>query len=155
MHLCGLGGGVMTIQDHGARLVAHLAELRGERAQILAGIPNDMCGDEADRATNVDGYAHLASLDDRIAAVEADLEAASGSGTAPGVVAVGTVVGLDFGDGTEQFLVASAGHGDPNLPVVTPSSPLGRALIGAKVGARLTYEPGRGRRAEVTVTEVA
>jgi len=144
----------MTIQDHGARLAAHLAELRGERAQILADIPVLMCGDEADRATNVDGYAHLASLDGRIAAVESDLAAASTSAAKPGVVAVGSVVGLDFGDGTEQFLVASANHGDPDLPVVTPGSPLGRALIGAKVGARLAYEPGPGRRAEVTVTEV-
>jgi transcription elongation factor GreA len=145
----------MTIQDHGARLAAHLAELRGERAQILADIPVLVSGgDDADRATNVDGYAHLASLDDRIAAVEADLEAASASTATSGKVSVGSLVGLDFGDGTEQFLVASANHGDPDLPVVTPSSPLGRALIGAEVGARLTYEPGPGRRAEVTVTEV-
>ena len=144
----------MTIQDHGARLAAHLAELRGERAQILADIPVIMSGDEADRATNVDGYAHLASLDDRIAAVEADLEAASSTGNTSGKVSIGSLVGLDFGDGPERFLVASANHGDPDLPVVTPASPLGRALIGAEVGARLTYEPGPGRRAEVTVTEV-
>jgi transcription elongation factor GreA len=140
----------MTIQDHGARLTAHLAELRGERAQILADIPNVMAGDEADRATNVDGYAHLASLDDRIAAVEAD----SVSSAKSGKVSVGSLVGLDFGDGTERFLVASANHGDPDLPVVTPSSPLGRALLGAEVGHRLSYQPGPGRRAEVTVTEV-
>jgi len=147
----------MTIQDHGARLAAHLAELRGERAQILADIPVLMAGDEADRATNVDGYAHLASLDDRIAAVEADLEAASATGKSSkssGKVTIGSLVGLDFGDGPERFLVASANHGDPDLPVVTPASPLGRALIGAEVGARLTYQPGPGRRAEVTVTEV-
>ena len=144
----------MTIQDHGARLAAHLAELRGERAQILADIPVLMAGDEADRATNVDGYAHLASLDDRIAAVEADLEAASSTGKTSGKVTIGSLVGLDFGDGPERFLVASANHGDPDLPVVTPASPLGRALIGAEVGARLTYQPGPGRRAEVTVTEV-
>jgi transcription elongation factor GreA len=145
----------MTIQDHGARLAAHLAELRGERAQILADIPNVMCGDEADRATNVDGYAHLASLDGRIAAVEADLAAATTSGATSGKVQVGSLVGLDFGDGPEQFLVASANHGDPDLPVVTPGSPLGRALIGAEAGARLSYEPGPGRRAEVTVTTVS
>jgi transcription elongation factor GreA len=145
----------MTIQDHGARLAAHLAELRGERAQILADIPNVMAGDEADRATNVDGYAHLASLDDRIAAVEADLAATTTSAVKSGKVGVGSLVGLDFGDGPEQFLVASANHGDPELPVVTPGSPLGRALIGAEAGARLTYQPGPGRRAEVTVTEVS
>jgi transcription elongation factor GreA len=149
----------MTIQDHGARLAAHLAELRGERAQILADIPVIMAGDEADRATNVDGYAHLASLDGRIAAVEADLEAATTPGSASrsksGKVRIGSLVGLDFGDGTEQFLVASANHDDPDLPVVTPGSPLGRALIGAEVGARLAYQPGPGRRAEVTVTEVS
>jgi transcription elongation factor GreA len=151
----------MTIQDHGARLAAHLAELRGERAQILADIPVRMVGDEADRATNVDGYAHLASLDGRIAAIEADLEAATAPGRKPGGkagkpgrVSIGSLVGLDFGDGPERFLVASANHGDPDLPVVTPGSPLGRALIGAEVGARLTYQPGPGRRAEVTVTEV-
>jgi transcription elongation factor GreA len=148
-------GCLMTVQDHGARLAAHLAELRGERAQILADIPNVMAGDEADRATNVDGYAHLASLDDRIAAVEADLAATPTSAVRSGKVCVGSLVGLDFGDGPEQFLVASANHGDPELPVVTPGSPLGRALIGAEAGARLTYQPGPGRRAEVTVTEVS
>ena len=144
----------MTASPHIAGLTARLAELRAERDLVEADLPAPSGGDEADRATNVDGHAHLSALEDRIAAAESALAAASVSHPT-GVVSIGSVVGLDFGDGTEPFLVAAADPGDPNLTVVTPASPLGKALIGAKVGAKITYEVRQGKPLAVTVTQIS
>ncbi len=57
-------------------------------------------------------------------------------------VAVGTVVELRFeGDETtERFLVGSIEERHDDLEVLSPGSPLGRAVMGAAVGDRRTYE---------------
>jgi transcription elongation factor GreA len=135
------------------RLTERLAELRAERALIEADLLTPSGGDDADRATNVDAHVHLAALDERIATAEATLGAASVARPANGVIAVGSVVGLDFGDGTETFVVGGD-LGDPALSVVTPGSPLGRALLGATTGTQITYTARPGRPVSVTVTSV-
>jgi transcription elongation GreA/GreB family factor len=142
-----------TASRHAANLSARLADLRAEREVVLADLPAPSCGDEADRAINVDAYAHLATLDERITAIEEEL-AHPADRPADGVVAVGSVVGLDFGDGPEMFLVGSADHGDPELSVVTPASPLGQALLGVEAGARISYQARPGNSIDVTVTSV-
>ncbi|MGI8759674.1 MAG: GreA/GreB family elongation factor [Acidimicrobiales bacterium] len=57
-------------------------------------------------------------------------------------VAVGAVVHLRFeGDeGTERFLVGSIEERHDDLDVVSPGSPLGRAVMGAAPGERRVYE---------------
>ncbi len=57
-------------------------------------------------------------------------------------VAVGTVVELRFeGDAdTERFLVGSIEERHDDLEVLSPGSPLGRAVVGATVGEHRTYE---------------
>jgi transcription elongation factor GreA len=135
--------------SHLADLNARLTELRAERGRLEADLPAPTGGDEADRATNMDAYAQLGSLDDRIAAVESTIAAAARPGT--GRVSVGSVVDLDFGDGTETFVVSAA---DPQRAVITPGSPLGKALIGATVGARISYQVRPGQKINLTVTRV-
>ena len=46
---------------------------------------------------------------------------------------------LDFGDGPESFLLGSVDEAGDGLDVITPNSPLGQALQGARVGSTVSY----------------
>jgi len=73
-----------------------------------------------------------------------------------GEVAQGQVVTVRFTDGGEErFLLGSreeAAHA--SIDVYSPTSPLGGAVIGRKVGSEVTYKLPRGERS-ITVTIVA
>jgi transcription elongation factor GreA len=137
-------------------LTARLDALRAERDQALAETIPSGAGDMADRATNVDGHIRLAMLDERIATVEADL-ATLGSLSArrpEGGVTVGDVVTVDFGDGPEAFLLGSVDEATDRFDVITPESPLGRALAGARPGSTIFYTAGPNRTLRATVVSV-
>ena len=71
-------------------------------------------------------------------------------------VLIGSVVTLDFGFGPEKYLVGSieeARARDDVEDVLTPDSPLGKALIGQKSGD-VTYE-ANGREQSVKILEIA
>lgn len=139
-----------------AALTARLAELRAERDQALAEIIPAGDGDMADRATNVDGHVRLAVLEERIATIEGELATTHTHSARPakGAVAPGDLVVLDFGDGPESFLFGSLDQAADGLDVITPSSPLGRALQGARIGATLTYAAGPNRNLHATLIAV-
>ncbi|WP_375478503.1 GreA/GreB family elongation factor [uncultured Jatrophihabitans sp.] len=126
-------------------LLERLAALQEERAQVQREIAPQGKGDEADRATNVDGHVRLAMLDQRVAAVEAEIaQASTRRRTADsGVVEVGAVVTVDFGDGPEDFLLGSVEQAAVGLDVITPGSPLGRALLGSRAGDTVSYSASR------------
>ncbi|WP_375492691.1 GreA/GreB family elongation factor [uncultured Jatrophihabitans sp.] len=129
-------------QSHRDALTFRLADLRAQRDQVLAEITPAGVGDDADRATNVEGHVNLAVLDERIVAVEVELnETAAGRSAADGTVSVGDVVTVDFGDGAETFLLGSVEAASDGLDVITPGSPLGRALQGASAGSTVSYSP--------------
>jgi transcription elongation factor GreA len=135
-------------------LTARLASLRAERDRTLAETIPAGAGDLADRATNVDGHVRLAMLEQRIATVEAEL-AVSGQPierSATDAVAVGDLVTLDFGDGPELFLLGSVDQAGDSFDVITPSSPLGRALQGARVGSTVSYAIRPSQTLHATVT---
>lgn len=125
-------------------LAARLATLRAERDQALAETIPSGGGDMADRATNVNGHVRLAMLEQRIANVETDLAALRSRTTrrAADGVAVGDVVTVDFGDGPETFLLGSVDEATDRFDVITPESPLGRALTGAHPGSTIFYTAG-------------
>ena len=137
----------VSADDRHDVLSNRLAALYLEREQVLAEIAPTGLGDEADRATNVDGHIRLAMLEQRIVAVENEL--AEPRPATPkkksDVVAVGDVVTVDLGDGPETYLLGSVDEAGAGFDVITPSSPLGRVLDGASVGATLTYAPRPGR----------
>lgn len=137
-------------------LTRRLDALHVQRRQIQAEIAPTMVGDDADRATNVDGHVRLAMLDDRIAAVElARAEAARRPDEdAAGVVREGHVVTVDLGDGPETFLFASVEQAAAGDDVITPGSPLGQALAGVVVGATVEYRAAKRTR-QATVIAVA
>jgi transcription elongation factor GreA len=110
----------------------------------------------ADRATNVDGHVRLAMLEERIASVETDLAVLGSSSTRPADdgVTVGDLVTVDFGDGPETFLLGSVDEATDRFDVITPESPLGRALAGARPGSTVFYTAGQNRTLRATVVSV-
>ncbi|MCD4525577.1 GreA/GreB family elongation factor [Nocardioides sp. cx-173] len=122
-------------------LTDRLAALREERDQVRAESLIVATGDAADRATNVEATIRLQLLDERIAAVEKEIEESRRRRPTDGVVSVGDVVTLDLGDGPEKYLIGSVETASAGVDVVTPSSPLGRAIVGTRVGETVTYKP--------------
>jgi transcription elongation factor GreA len=137
-------------------LAARLAALRADREQALEETIPAGEGDIADRATNVDGHVRLAMLDERIASVEEELAARHrvNASAADHGVAVGDVVTLDFGDGPEALLLGSVEEAHDGFDVITPNSPLGRALPGADVGATVSYAAAPRRTLSVKVIAI-
>jgi transcription elongation factor GreA len=137
-------------------LTTRLDALRAERDNALAETIPSGAGDMADRATNVSGHVRLAMLDERIASVEADLAAlrSHSARRADDGVAVGDVVTVDFGDGPETFLLGSVDEATDRFDVITPESPLGRALAGARPGSTIFYTAGPNRTLRATVVSV-
>ncbi len=133
-----------------------LAGLYVEREQVLAEIAPTGSGDDADRATNVDGHVRLAMLEQRIVDLESELAEPrrAPQRSAEGTVAVGDVVTVDLGDGPEIYLLGSVDEAGSGVDVITPASPLGKVLEGASVGATLTYRPRGGRELTAKVLSI-
>jgi transcription elongation factor GreA len=79
------------------------------------------------------------------------VEAADGD-----VVAHGSVVGIRYegDDDVERYLVGSIEERHDDLDVISPSSPLGAALIGASAGAKVTFTAPTGADLTVNVVSV-
>jgi transcription elongation factor GreA len=131
------------------RLAGELAELeRVERPRFLAVLGTTDGWNVADRADRVARENDLARLDARIAQLRRRLAALDLEPTGAHPLHEATVV-VDFGDGPEAFLVHEFCGG--GLPVITPMSPLGQALIGAASGQTLSYRTPRGAATVVLV----
>jgi transcription elongation factor GreA len=137
-------------------LSTRLAELYVERKQLLAEVAPVGSGDDADRATNVDGHIRLAMLEQRIVALENELATRSLAHrpAADGSVAIGDLVTVDLGDGPENYLLGPVEMAADGVDVITPASPLGKVLQGAKVGSTLTYAARGNRKLSAKVLAV-
>jgi transcription elongation factor GreA len=138
-------------------LTARLTELRAERDQALTETIPVGDGDMADRATNVNGHVRLAMLEERIAIVEQELAAFRETSTrsAGSGVSVGDMLTLDLGDGPETFLLGSVDEATDSFDVITPNSPLGKALLGARVGSSVFYRTRPGRKLSARIIAVS
>lgn len=138
-------------------LTARLTELRAERDQALTETIPVGDGDMADRATNVNGHVRLAMLEERIAIVEQELTAFRETSTrsAGSGVSVGDMLTLDLGDGPETFLLGSVDEATDSFDVITPNSPLGKALLGARVGSSVSYRTRPGRKLSARIIAVS
>ena len=139
-------------------LTSRLENLRAERDEVIGELLVGNGGDTADRATNVDANARLTLLEQRIAAVEAELHNARHApkpAVARSGVAVGDVVTVDLGDGPETYLFAGLEQAGGDLDVISPASPLGQAINGAAVGASVTYRTRAGRELSATVLAIS
>src|SRR3954449_4559746 len=103
-------------------LTARLTALQLQRKQVLAEIAPVGSGDDADRATNVDGHVRLAMIEQHIASIEAELahQDLQRRRAVDGTIAVGDVVTVDFGDGPETYLLGSVDAALDGIDVITP-----------------------------------
>jgi transcription elongation factor GreA len=65
------------------------------------------------------------------------------------VVVAGCIVGICYegDDDVEKYLLGSIEERREGIAVISPGSPLGESLLGAKVGATVSYEAPGGRLA--------
>ncbi|HEX6238582.1 MAG TPA: transcription elongation factor GreA [Acidimicrobiales bacterium] len=77
--------------------------------------------------------------------------------TGSGGVSHGSVVGIRYegDDEVERYLVGSIEERHDDLEVISPSSPLGEALLGSQVGDEVSFTAPTGAELQVEVVEIA
>ena len=145
-------------QEAADRLKAELAELEGpKRADIVKKI--EAARAEGDLKEN-GGY-HAAreeqgKLEGRIRQLKHMLEHAH-IGTPPagesGVVGLGMLVTVDIAGDEMKFLLGSREIAADGVDVYSEKSPLGAAVLGAKVGESVTYNAPNGKEIKVAILE--
>ncbi|MGT2424991.1 transcription elongation factor GreA [Amnibacterium kyonggiense] len=141
------------------RLTAELTELTGpRREEVVARIA--AAREEGDLKEN-GGYhaakeeqgkieARIRELTVLLRSAEVGQAAGATDEVAPGNVVTASVAGNEM-----RFLLGSREiAGDSDIDVYSESSPLGRAVIGAKVGSTVSYTAPTGRAIEVRVEKV-
>jgi transcription elongation factor GreA len=140
--------------DRVSLLTERLSRLRAERAEVFRDSLLVANGDVADRATNVEATIRLGLLDERIAGLEVEIAESRHRRHTDGVVSIGDVVTVDLGDGDETYVIGSVEQAAAGVDTITPGSPLGRAIVGAEVGATVSYEPRPGVPMSATISSV-
>jgi transcription elongation factor GreA len=145
-----------------ARLQAELEDLttRG-RLEVAAKI--ERARELGDLSENGDYHAakdEQGHLEGRIRQLESLLEHAEIiEAPEPGVVGPGTIVTIlydgDSEDDAERYLVGHIEEKTDELEVVSPTAPLGAALIGHRTGDSVEYETPTGAQLRVRILEVA
>ena len=145
-------------QEAADRLAAELSDLEGpKRAEIVKRI--EAARAEGDLKEN-GGY-HAAKeeqgkMEGRIRQLRHMLEHAI-IGTPPasesGIVGVGMKIKVDIGGDEMRFLLGSREIAATDLDVYSENSPLGSAILGAKVGETVSYKAPNGREIQVAILE--
>jgi transcription elongation factor GreA len=141
-----------------AALLTRLEDLQAQRAQVaIESIPATGAGDAADHAGNVEALVRLGELDARIAALQVQLQAPVAESQPASVAELGSLVRLRFDDDpdTADYLIGLVEQAGSGVEVITPSSPLGSVLLGARPGDRLSYKVATGAIMHVTLEEIA
>jgi len=144
------------------RLTAEIQELRTHGRIDLAD-RIEKAREHGDLRENAEYHAakeEKAKMEARIAKIAGILENAViiPEGEGDGTVASGSIVTLryegDDEDETERYLIGSIEERHDDLNVVSPTSPLGEALLGASVGDVVGYAAPNGElRVEVVAVE--
>ena len=145
-------------QEAADRLMAELADLEGpRRADIVKKI--EAARAEGDLKEN-GGY-HAAreeqgKMEARIRQLKHMLEHAH-IGTPPvgesGVVGPGMIITIDMAGDEMKFLLGSREIASGDMDVYSEKSPLGAAILGAKVGDTVTYKAPNGKEIKVAILE--
>jgi transcription elongation factor GreA len=149
---------IWLTKDAFDKLSAELANLKGPvRQEIIDRISS--ARDEGDLKEN-GGYhaakdeqgkveARIRQLEDMLRRAEVGETPADDGIVEPGMVVTYKFVG---DDDTEKFLLGAREIEDGSIEVFSPQSPLGSAILGAKVGDTVTYSVN-GRSFEVEVVD--
>ena len=145
-------------QEAADRLAAELADLEGPlRAEIIKKIETA----RAEGDLNENGGYHAAreeqgKIEGRIRQLKHMLEHAH-IGTPPvgesGVVGLGMLVTVDIAGDEIKFLLGSREIASGDVDVYSEKSPLGAAVLGAKVGQTVNYTAPTGKQIQVAVLE--
>lgn len=141
-----------------AALLARLEDLQAQRAQVaLESIPATGAGDAADHAGNIEALVRLGELDARIAVLQVQLQAPEADSVPASVAELGSLVRIRFDDDaeTQDYLIGLVEQAGSGVEVITPTSPLGSVLLGARPGDRLSYKVASGAIMHVTLEEIA
>ena len=144
------------------RLYAELDDLR-TRGRIEVAAKIERARELGDLSENGDYHAakdEQGHMEGRIRQLEALLEHAEIiAAPEPGVVGPGSIVTIvyegDDDDAAERYLVGHIEERTDELEVVSPTAPLGAALIGHRTGDMVAYEAPNGKELRVRVLEVA
>lgn len=130
-----------------AALERELVDLRAERATVAATLSSgEQVGDMADQADELQRASELDRLDTRIAGIDGRLREADVAKAPPtDTVGVGSTVTVRFADATEATVQIGEVAEALDRTLVTADSPLGRALLGHRVGETITYDTPGGR----------
>jgi transcription elongation factor GreA len=142
------------------RLEAERRQLREREQQIIASFGDrDITSDRADQAQLLEGIHELQWVRDRIAQIGqllADLRQPRGQ-VRSGRIGIGATVDLEYQDGSQEAVwLGSPGLAHADEAVVTPSSPLGQALLGHRAGDSVDYiTPAGAQRVRVLAVRSA
>lgn len=141
-----------------AALIARLEDLQDQRVRTaIESIPPGGSGDAADHAGNVEALIRLGELDARIAALQVQLQAPDAPHSKAAAAEIGSLVTIRFSDDeeTQDYLIGLVEQASAGLQVITPTSPLGAVLLGARPGDELTYKVATGATMTVTLVDIA
>ncbi len=141
-----------------ARLEEDLATARAAHAAAIEGATHEEARPENDKDTRGLEQSYLArGLAQRVAELEAAVAAIPVMKLdAAGKVSIGALVTTDEDGEEQQFFVAGHGGGlelPGGITVVTPSSPIGRALLGKREDDDCEVLAG-GRRRTLVITRI-
>jgi transcription elongation factor GreA len=151
----------VTITSSGhARLTEELRDLLAERPQLTAEVRYQRtdADNPAEHENVSSALAAQAALDRRIERLRRVLLTARIAGPPPdGVAALGQTVTIRFDDGigSARYELVSAVESDPTARRLSVNSPIGRALVGRRVGDVVdAVAPGGPRRVHICAIEV-
>lgn len=140
------------------RLQTELEDLRTRgRVEIARAIEAArMLGDLSENGDYHAAKDSQGKMEARIRQLEATLKRATIVEASGDSVGTGSVVGIRYeGDEeVEQYLIGSIEERREGVDVMSPSSPLGSALLGKRVGDVVEYEVPSGARLKVEIVEV-
>jgi transcription elongation GreA/GreB family factor len=128
-------------------LEQELADLHAERNAVAATLGDtDSAGDTADQADELQRATQLDRVDARITEITVRLDGAAEAGPPrTDVVGLGSTFTVRFADGAEETVQIGDVAEPLDQTLVTTDSPLGRALLGHRVGDCVSYEAPDGR----------
>jgi transcription elongation GreA/GreB family factor len=128
-------------------LEQELADLHAERNAVAATLGDtDSAGDTADQADELQRATQLDRVDARITEITVRLDGAAEAGPPrTDVVGLGSTAAVRFADGAQETVQIGDVAEPLDQTLVTTDSPLGRALLGHRVGDSVSYEAPEGR----------
>lgn len=131
------------------KLKAELSDLKEKkRPEVVLRIKEAVSyGDLSENSEYDDAKREQGFIEGRIAELEELLKNAhivkSNSGD-HGTVALGTTVTVKHNSNTQSFTIVGHAEADPASGLISNESPLGQALLGKKVGDKVTVETPKG-----------